>query len=62
MKKAVLRKLFAEAVAGELHDMTFVDRNQDLIDREIKRLETRGSGPHAENILRDLGVVAAGSM
>ncbi len=61
--KAVLRKLFAEAVAGELHDMTFVDLNQSLIERELKRqLENRESGPHAENILRDLGVVAAGSV
>ena len=60
--KAVLRKLFAEAIAGELHEMTFVDLNQELVEREIKRLERRGSGPHAENILRDLGVVAAGSV
>jgi pyruvate ferredoxin oxidoreductase alpha subunit len=59
--KASLHKLFAAAVAGELPDMTFVDLDQELVEREIKRtLATRGSGSHAENILRDLGVVAAG--
>jgi pyruvate ferredoxin oxidoreductase alpha subunit len=59
--KATLRKLFADAVAGELRDMTFVDLDQELVEREIKRtLASRRSGPHAENILRDLGVVAAG--
>ena len=59
--KASLRKLFAEALAGGLHDMTFLDLDQELVEREIKRsLAKRGSGSHAENILRDLGVVAAG--
>ncbi len=59
--KTSLRKLFAQALAGELHDMTFLDLDQELVEREIKRtLAKRGSGSHAENILRDLGVVAAG--
>ena len=32
------------------------------MERELLRLqEKRRSGPHAENILRDVGLVAAGS-
>ncbi|MGO9753313.1 MAG: transketolase C-terminal domain-containing protein [Solirubrobacteraceae bacterium] len=59
--KATLHKLFADAIAGELNDMTFVDLDQALVEREIKRTRAKqGSGSHAENILRDLGVVAAG--
>jgi pyruvate ferredoxin oxidoreductase alpha subunit len=42
---------------GRLH---FLDLNRELVERELLRTrESRRSGPHAENILRDLGVVAA---
>jgi pyruvate ferredoxin oxidoreductase alpha subunit len=59
--KASLHRLFADALAGRLADTTFVDLNRELVDRELARtLERRRSGPHAENLIRDLGVVAAG--
>jgi pyruvate ferredoxin oxidoreductase alpha subunit len=58
--KGSLRRLFADALAGRLSDTTFVDLNRELVERELGReLQTRRSGPHAENMLRDLGVVAA---
>ena len=42
---------------GRLH---FLDLDRELVERELRRTqESRRSGPHAENILRDLGVVAA---
>jgi pyruvate ferredoxin oxidoreductase alpha subunit len=42
--------------------MHFLDLKRDVVEREIERM-TAGHrhGPHAENILRDLGVVAARS-
>jgi pyruvate ferredoxin oxidoreductase alpha subunit len=41
--------------------LTFLDLNRELVERELQRTsEKRRSGPHAENILRDLGTVAAG--
>jgi pyruvate ferredoxin oxidoreductase alpha subunit len=59
--KASLHGLFADAIADRLHGTTFVDLNRELVERELSRqLETRRSGPHAENMLRDLGAVAAG--
>jgi pyruvate ferredoxin oxidoreductase alpha subunit len=40
--------------------LTFLDLDEALVERELARTrERRRSGPHAENILRDLGVVAA---
>jgi len=58
--KASLHRLFADAIAGRLERTTFVDLDHDLVERELARDGSR-SGPHAENILRDLGVVAARS-
>ncbi|HZE03964.1 MAG TPA: transketolase C-terminal domain-containing protein, partial [Solirubrobacteraceae bacterium] len=59
--KASLRSLFADALADRLQRLTFVDLDRSLVDRELERmLHSRGSGPHAENMLRDLGAVAAG--
>jgi pyruvate ferredoxin oxidoreductase alpha subunit len=59
--KASLRRLFADATGGRLNDTTFVDLDHGLVERELQRtLAKRRSGPHAENMLRDLGVVAAG--
>ena len=58
-----LRQLFADAIAGELHPVTFLDLNTALVERELERIRTtRRSGPHAENMVRDIGVVAAGSV
>jgi len=40
---------------------TFVDLNSELVERELERVRgKRRSGPHAENMLRDVGVIAAG--
>jgi pyruvate ferredoxin oxidoreductase alpha subunit len=59
--KPSLRQLFADAIAGDLHAVTFLDLNTALVERELERIRaTRRSGPHAENMVRDIGVVAAG--
>ena len=59
--KDSLRDHFAAAIAGETGRLTFLDLNRELVERELQRSEAqRRSGPHAENMLRDLGVVAAG--
>jgi pyruvate ferredoxin oxidoreductase alpha subunit len=40
--------------------LTFLDMNWELVERELQRTrQTRRSGPHAENVLRDVGVVGA---
>ncbi|HET7121092.1 MAG TPA: hypothetical protein VFI17_07565 [Solirubrobacterales bacterium] len=59
---ASLRRLFGDAVAGRLGPLTFLDLNWELIEAELGRMGEGGrSGPHAENILREVGVVAGGS-
>jgi pyruvate ferredoxin oxidoreductase alpha subunit len=62
--KASLRGLLDQALAGRLEtgQLTFLDLDWPLVERELHRVESkRRSGPHAENMLRDLGIVAAGS-
>jgi pyruvate ferredoxin oxidoreductase alpha subunit len=55
-----LRKVFTEAVEGQLEPVTFLDLDYSIVDRVLKReREQRRSGPIAEAILRELGVVAA---
>ena len=62
--KRSLRALFADVLAerlepGRLH---FLDLKRDVVERELERMRgDRRPGPHAENILRDLGIVAARS-
>src|SRR5579862_941729 len=59
-----LHRLLAEVLEGRLEPgrLTFLDLDHALVERELRRTrDHRRSGPHAENILRDLGVVAAGS-
>ncbi len=59
--KASLRGLFVDAAAEELEPLTFLDMDWDVVNRELQRMRSsRSSGPHAENILRDVGPVAAG--
>jgi pyruvate ferredoxin oxidoreductase alpha subunit len=59
--KAALHGLFADGLADELEPLTFVDLDHELVQRELQRsLRTRRSGPHAENMIRDQGTVAAG--
>ena len=51
-----------DALAGRLGALTFLDLRGDIVELELARLrEGRRSGPHAENILRDIGIVAARS-
>ena len=59
--KSSLRKLFEDAIADRLPQTSFLDLDLGLVERELERARSaRRSGPHAENMLRDLGVVAAG--
>jgi len=59
--KASLLGLFTDAAADRLAPLTFLDMNWDVVNRELERMgSSRSSGPHAENILRDVGSVAAG--
>ncbi|MGA8417780.1 MAG: pyruvate ferredoxin oxidoreductase [Candidatus Dormiibacterota bacterium] len=56
-----LHRLLRSAVLGELPEVTFLDLDRGLVERELaRRGAKRKSGPHAENLLRDLGVVAVG--
>ena len=58
-----LRRLFADAVADRLEPLTFLDMDWELVERELGAGSRGGepSGPHEENMLRDIGVVAARS-
>jgi pyruvate ferredoxin oxidoreductase alpha subunit len=54
-----LRTMLAEAVAGALEPLSFLDLNKGLVEREfIRARRTRRSGPVAENMLRDQGLTA----
>jgi len=55
-----LARVFHAAVQGGLEHVTFLDLDTSLVERVLTReREQRRSGPIAEGILRDLGVVAA---
>jgi pyruvate ferredoxin oxidoreductase alpha subunit len=58
--RASLRGVVLDALAGRLGPLTFLDLDHDLVERELARVRAHGrSGPAAENILRDVGVVGA---
>jgi len=58
--KVSLRGVFEAALRGESERLTFLDLNVALVERELERMALqRRSGPTAENMLRDLGVVAS---
>jgi pyruvate ferredoxin oxidoreductase alpha subunit len=58
---ASVHALLDRAVAGQLPALSFLDLDEHLVERELGRLRAgQRSGPSAENILRDVGVVAAG--
>ena len=58
--KDSLRQLFMTAITDKLEPLTFLDLDHQAVERELEReRQTRRSGPIAENLLRDLGVVAA---
>ncbi len=55
-----LRRLFEAGSKDQLEDTHFLDLNIDLVKRQVERERSRtGSGPAAENILRDIGAVRA---
>ena len=59
-----LRALIDDVHEGwiEPNRLHFLDLDSQLVERELQRLsEKRRSGPHAENILRDVGIVGARS-
>jgi pyruvate ferredoxin oxidoreductase alpha subunit len=61
--KASLHALWVDADADRLEPLTFLDMDWDVVNRELARMgSSRSSGPHAENILRDVGPVAAGAV
>ena len=56
--------LLADVLSDKLdpRPLHFLDLEHDLVERELERLRAGGRpGPHAENMLRDLGIVAARS-
>jgi len=58
--KKSLRAHFLDAVADRLDPLNFLDMDWATVEAELKRMEEGGrSGPHAENILREAGIVAA---
>ena len=57
-----LRTLVADVLEERLEPnrLAFLDLNWELVERELQRVSAaRRSGPHAENILRDVGAVAS---
>jgi pyruvate ferredoxin oxidoreductase alpha subunit len=60
--KKSLRALFGDVLADRLEPgrLHFLDLKRDVVERELERMRKGGRpGPHAENIVRDLGIVAA---
>lgn len=58
--RPALRRLFELGIRDRLDDTYFLDLNIDLVKRQIDRERAgHGSGPAAENIIRDLGAVRA---
>ena len=58
--KASLRQCFEDAETERLEALTFLDLNTELIARHLERERQRWrSGPTAENLLHDIGLVAA---
>jgi pyruvate ferredoxin oxidoreductase alpha subunit len=59
---ASVQRMLADATAGRLGRLTFLDMDTELVERELARGRDQvRSGPHAENMLRDLGIVAGGA-
>ena len=58
--KASLHAMLRDATADRLGPLTFLDLDHRLVERELARQKaTRRSGPQAENLLRDVGVIGA---
>jgi pyruvate ferredoxin oxidoreductase alpha subunit len=58
--KASLTRVFADAIADKLEPTTFLDLDRQVVDRVLAHeRDVRRSGPIAENVLKEVGVVAA---
>jgi len=58
--KSSLHTLFRQAEKEELPPVTFLDLDWDAVNKQLEREKTtRRSGPVAENILHDKGIVSA---
>ena len=58
--KESLHAMLRDATADRLGPLTFLDLDHRLVERELARQKaTRRSGPQAENLLRDVGVIGA---
>jgi pyruvate ferredoxin oxidoreductase alpha subunit len=58
--QASVRNMLADAAAGALEPLSFLDLKKDLAKREFLRMQrSRRSGPSAENMLRDHGTAHA---
>jgi pyruvate ferredoxin oxidoreductase alpha subunit len=58
--QASLNRTIREAIADKLQPLTFMDLDWRIVNRQLEReTRTRRSGPTAENLLRDVGTVAA---
>ncbi len=58
--KASLVRTFTDAIAGTLPLLSFMDLDWRIVNRQLEReAAMRRSGPIAENLLRDVGTVAA---
>jgi pyruvate ferredoxin oxidoreductase alpha subunit len=54
--QASLTRMLGEAIADRLAPLTFLDLNEDIVNRQLAReAGMRRSGPIAENLLRDIG-------
>jgi pyruvate ferredoxin oxidoreductase alpha subunit len=59
--KASLHKLFREVEQETLERISFLDLDWDAVNKQLEReRQTRRSGPMAENMLYDKGIVSAG--
>ncbi|MGZ6831407.1 MAG: transketolase C-terminal domain-containing protein [Nocardioidaceae bacterium] len=62
--RASLRRLLDDVLDGRIdaHQLHFLDLDTGLVQRELERSRHGARpGPHAENILRDIGTVASGA-
>ena len=58
--KSSLNRVFRDAMADSLQPLTFLDLDWRIVNRQLAReAQVRRSGPIAENLLRDVGTVAA---
>jgi pyruvate ferredoxin oxidoreductase alpha subunit len=60
--KKSLRGLLDDAIEDRLEPLTFLDLDREVVERELVRMrDHHRPGPHAENIVRDMGIVGSRS-